>query len=113
MSSNTSLDVVALDRGATAEIMLVGELDLDAEGRVRSAVTGSLIDPQVRHLDIDVALVTFCDSSGLSALTRAYQQATAAGVTMRLVNVGVPLRRILGFTGLWGVLNCTEATDVP
>jgi len=113
VSSKAPLDVVALDRGATAEIMLVGELDLDAEVRVRSAVTGSLINPRVRHLDIDVALVTFCDSSGLSTLTRAYQQATSAGVTMRLLNVGIPLRRILGFTGLWGILDCTEPTDGP
>jgi anti-sigma B factor antagonist len=107
------LDIVALDRGSTAEIMLAGELDLDADDRVRPAVTQCLIDPQVRHLDIDVALVTFCDSNGLNALTRAYRQATAVGVTLRLVNVGPRLRRILDLTGLWDALDCTEPLDGP
>ncbi|QMU76793.1 STAS domain-containing protein [Streptacidiphilus sp. PB12-B1b] len=109
MNDHASLDVVALDRGTIAEIMLVGELDLDADEQVRLAVTGALIDPQVRQLDIEVSLVTFCDSSGLNALTRAYQQTRTAGVTLRLVNVGRQLRRVLDLTGLWDVLNCTEA----
>ena len=113
MSDGRPVHVVALNGGTTAEIMLVGELDLDAEELVRPAVTEALIDPQVRHLNIDVALVGFCDSGGLTVLTRAYQQAAAVGVTLRVINVGRRLRRILDLTGLWDILDCTEATEGP
>jgi anti-sigma B factor antagonist len=113
MSADPMLAVVVLDRGNAAEILLSGDLDVDGDPLLRSVVTQVLIDPQVRRIEVDVSLVEFCDSGGLTALIRAHNQAESFGVPLCLVRVGPRLRRILSLTGLWDVLDCTGAEDPP
>ena len=113
MSADPVLAVVVLDHGSTAEVMLAGDLDVDSEPLLRALVTQVLIDPQVRRIEMDMSLVDFCDSSGLTALIRAHAQASGFGVPLRLVRVGSRLRRILHLTGLWDVLDCTGVEDAP
>ncbi|QMU70688.1 STAS domain-containing protein [Streptacidiphilus sp. P02-A3a] len=113
MDADPALAVVVLEHGSVAEVLLAGELDVEAAPRLRVAVTQILIDPQVRRIDVDVSLVNFCDSSGLTALIRARVQARGFGVPLCLVRVGPRLRRLLRLTGLWDVLDCTGVEDVP
>jgi len=113
MSGDPVLAVVVLDRGSTAEMLLAGDLDVDSDPLLRTVVTQVLIDPQVRRIMVDVSMVEFCDSSGLTALIRAHSRAESFGVPLCLVRVGPQLRRILNLTGLWDVLDCTGVEDAP
>jgi anti-anti-sigma factor len=110
MVRRPTLAVVVLDGSATAQILLAGELDYAAEAELDPAVAALLADPQVRRIEIDVALVEFCDSSGLSAFIRAHRNAAEAGIPLRLVRVGSQLRRVLGLTGLSAGLTSPNAS---
>jgi anti-anti-sigma factor len=80
-------------------LTLVGELDTLSAPLVQPAVD-TVLDTGRRHLTVDTAKLTFCDSSGLRALLRAQDSLTLAGATMELTHVHNPLKRILTVTGL-------------
>lgn len=101
MGNGSHMSVVVLDGQSTAQVLLAGELDYAFEGALDPVIAGLLADPQVRRIEIDVALVEFCDSSGLSTLIRAQRSAARRGVALRLVRVGTQLRRVLVLTELW------------
>jgi anti-sigma B factor antagonist len=104
MGDNSAVTAVVLDGGSTAQILLSGELDLSTAATLSPAVRHVLADPLVSRVEIDVALVPFCDSSGLSALLVAQKLATRRGVSLYLVQVGPRLEMILDVTGLGGLL---------
>jgi anti-sigma B factor antagonist len=104
MGDNSAVTAVVLDGGSTAHILLSGDLDLTTGATLGPAVQHVLVDPRVRRVEIDVALVPFCDSSGLSALLVAQKLATRRGVPLYLVQVGPRLEMILDVTGLGGLL---------
>lgn len=54
---------------------------------------------------VDFGEVTFIDSSGLAALVRAHRNAALRGRRLLLIGVGESTRRVLGITGLDGVLH--------
>lgn len=76
-----------------------GEVDIatvdDFLARARRALEGS---PTM--LEIDVAAVSFIDSSGLGALVRLRDEAGAAGKTIQLTHVPRQVTRVLELTGL-------------
>ena len=104
MGTGSSTAVVVLDGGPTVEILLEGDLDLAISPLLAPVVRKVLGDPEVRSIELDVALVAFCDSSGLSALLNARNRAADKGVALRLVRVGARLERLLAATGLGRVL---------
>ncbi|KOV85548.1 hypothetical protein ADL03_13735 [Nocardia sp. NRRL S-836] len=59
-----------------------------------------LIDGGRRHLVVDVSGITFCDSSGISALVRSRSRAVEAAGSLRLVSPSPAVRRVLDITGL-------------
>ena len=80
-----------------------GELDLATApallDRVRAAVAGH--PPAVV---LDLADVTFCDSSGINALIDAQAYATRSGIPLRVVNAQRATRRALEVTGVLSLL---------
>ncbi|QMU77136.1 STAS domain-containing protein [Streptacidiphilus sp. PB12-B1b] len=92
--------VLVLDGSSTVEVLLAGDLDLDAETVLDPVIADILRDPQVRRIVLDAAMTTFCDSSGLSALIRAQRHAARCGVRLRLTHPSQRLRRVLTATGL-------------
>jgi anti-anti-sigma factor len=50
-------------------------------------------------LIVDMTTVTFCDCAGVGALVRAFTQAQARGVEMRMASHGPPVTRVFGLTG--------------
>ncbi|MBC3839767.1 STAS domain-containing protein [Streptacidiphilus sp. 4-A2] len=111
MTADPALAVLVLESGRTAEVLLSGELDVDADQVLRCVLSRILADPLVQRVELDVALVDFCDSGGLTALIRARTRAERFGVRLCLVRVGPQLRRILGMTGLWDLFDCTGVED--
>lgn len=79
-------------------IRVSGELDLAvADELVRTALDGLAEAPAVH---VDLGEVTFVDSTGLGALLRVRNEATAAGKAFRLQEVPAVLDRLLQITGL-------------
>ena len=91
------LEPPGIDR--TARLAVRGELDLDTAGSLEQAVATVLADgPAV--IAIDFSGVSFCDSSGISALIRAYRLAGSRGCRLELHRVDPDVRRVFDVVGL-------------
>jgi len=85
---------------ATGHLLeLAGALDLDTVDGVRAAIARTDLGPG-RQLVVDLAGVTFCDSSGLTALVAARNRAVAAEAGIALVAVPEDVARTLHLVGL-------------
>lgn len=84
------------------ELVLTGEVDVatsgDLDDRLQAAEAGSVVS-------LDLAGVSFIDSSALRVLLEHHQRFEAAGGRLRLVNVSSPTARLLEIAGLDGHLN--------
>ncbi|MFC1411706.1 STAS domain-containing protein [Streptacidiphilus sp. N1-12] len=103
MADNGRLAVLVLDERRRAQILLAGELDLDAAGLLEQSVATILESPRVRQIEVDVALVLFCDAGGLSALLGARHRAEQRQVPLYLVQVRAVLQKVLDASGLNGM----------
>jgi anti-sigma B factor antagonist len=92
-------------------IVASGELTLDATAVLETAVQRAL-DTRPGRLVIDCAGVSFCDSTGLSALIKISGQAEGAGSRFTLDRPSRQLHRLLEVTGLTTVLEITGEASV-
>ncbi|WP_344468641.1 STAS domain-containing protein [Kitasatospora kazusensis] len=97
------------DTGAVV-CRLVGDLDLDNLGPARSLLEEALA-MRPAALVVDLAGVTFCDSSGLNLLLQIRLDAQQAGVPMRLAPVPDQVARLLDITGATGVFSIHPSID--
>ncbi|MFC1433699.1 STAS domain-containing protein [Streptacidiphilus sp. N1-3] len=112
MGDLTLLGVAVVDVRRSSHVLLAGELDHYSAGPLRAAISSILAgDRRLRRIELDAALLSFCDAAGLDALLGAQRQAAARGVTLRLVRTSAPLRRLLKLTGLTEVLTATGDPD--
>lgn len=80
-------------------VELTGELDYDSSSQVRELLPGlALRDGQ--QFVVDLAGVTFCDSSGITVLLAARNHALAARAGIALVAVPGHISRIFHMVGL-------------
>jgi anti-sigma B factor antagonist len=79
-------------------VVVSGEIDIAVADRLFDTVLAQLPDEPV--LVLDLAGVTFCDSSGIRTLVRLHDHQAEAGRTMRLVNTSDVVRRVLEASGL-------------
>jgi anti-sigma B factor antagonist len=84
--------------GTTLVLRIGGELDMATRNRIEPAVLASI--ETAGAVTIDLAELSFCDSSGLALLVEADSRATARGVTFSIKNVPPAIRRLLHITGL-------------
>ena len=87
-------------------VHLSGELDLEAEPQLRSALARAIDDARETGTDVvlDIGNVTFMDSSGLNALIGACGQLPPERRIV-LRNVSRPIRRLLDTAGLLAIRN--------
>jgi anti-anti-sigma factor len=93
-----------------ALLVLAGEIDLATSGGFRDHVESAL-DRGVRGLVVDLADVTFIDSTMLRELLRAHHDLAGAAGRLVLAAVGTPVARLLELTGTDGVF--TIVPDRP
>jgi anti-anti-sigma factor len=82
---------------------LDGELDLASAPEVLRRIQAELIrpaDPPLRGLRLDLAQMSFVDSSGLGALCQLQEQTVNGGLAFRMVAVPDHARRVFEITGL-------------
>ncbi|MFV2119051.1 STAS domain-containing protein [Streptomyces sp. Act-28] len=87
-----------------------GPIDLHTAPRLRTGAL-ELIERGHHRLVLDLTGVTFCDSSGLSALIGAWHAAQGAGGSLGLAAVPDHLMRLLAMTGLDTVMSILPAAD--
>jgi anti-anti-sigma factor len=81
--------------------VLTGEIDITCSPTLRS-IGERLADALAAgdRLPVDVAEVTFIDSSGVGALVAVRNAASASGGSLVLRNLSQPVRRLLELSGL-------------
>jgi anti-anti-sigma factor len=96
---------VAVQRDSSGPVRVVaeGEIDMTTAGQMRESLTAAL-DRHPSALVVDLAAVTFIDSSGLAALVHGFKQAAKDGASLIVVDPQPMVRRILEITGLLRVL---------
>ena len=98
----TFLDVTTSEpRHGTVRVAAVGEIDMNSAPRLHRAVLDALAaHPSL--IEVDLAGVTFMDSSGINTLIECRRH--AGGAELRVINPARPVRRVLTVTGLARVL---------
>lgn len=97
--TGTPFSVTTVTTTAGAVVTVEGELDVATAPRLRTGVAALALAPG-GLLVVDLAGVTFCDSSGISALIAARNVAEAAGAGVALAAVPARLSRTFGLIGL-------------
>ncbi|WP_410645527.1 STAS domain-containing protein [Amycolatopsis sp. lyj-346] len=97
--TGTRFSVTTRTTVAGAVVTIEGELDVATAPHLRTAAAAVTLG-EGGLLVVDLAGVTFCDSSGISALIAARNLAEAAGAGLALAAVPDRLRRTFGLIGL-------------
>ncbi|MFF3974138.1 STAS domain-containing protein [Streptomyces rubiginosohelvolus] len=107
------LTITIRDAATGPVLEITGDLDHDTAPDLRKAVDGLTVAAGKR-LVLDLRGLSFCDSSGISALLSARSRAIAQGGGIALAAVPANTARILGIVGLDQVFaiypDATEAT---
>ncbi|WP_073919796.1 STAS domain-containing protein [Streptomyces sp. CB00455] len=91
-----TVEITPGPRRATARVG--GEIDADNAHEVRADLTAA-IDASEAGIDLDLASLSFCDSSSLHLLLDLSHLATVTGKTLVLESVPPHLSRLLDITG--------------
>lgn len=103
MDGTDSYFGVGVRSGVVTTVEATGELDAASSKELERVLTEVLADHQ--DVAVDLAKVTFIDSSGLRVVTAAARDAEAAGSTFVVSGASTAVRRIFEITGLGGLLS--------
>ncbi|MEH1056855.1 STAS domain-containing protein [Micromonospora sp. CPCC 206171] len=93
----------------TAVVTLFGELDMAG-----ACALGELLQAAIARaprVQVDLARVSFIDSTVLSAFVNAHHSATDTGVSLVLVNPTGHVRRVLAMTGILPMLTTPDSGE--
>jgi anti-anti-sigma factor len=99
----TDFTIEERPRGDAAELALAGDLDMSATFALEPVLDRILADAP-RELVLDLADVSFVDSSGLGLLIATHERAGHAEVDMAIKGAGPEIQRVFHIAGLDGVL---------
>jgi anti-anti-sigma factor len=94
--------------GGVVEIAPRGEIDVDTAHEVREAVTEALAKDRPRRIELNMRLVTFIDSVGISAMVAGFQTAKVSNVDLVVTEPSRFVHRQLWVTGLLGLFGSPE-----
>jgi anti-anti-sigma factor len=81
-----------------------GEVDRDTAPDLRRCLTEAIHLAGARTVEVDLALVTFMDSSGIGALLAGHRLARDTDVPFRIRDAGPAVRTVLELTNVWDLL---------
>jgi anti-anti-sigma factor len=93
-------------------VHLRGDLDTSSVGDALQLLTDAIAAATGRVVMIDLAEVTFADSSALGMLLDAKERAESQGHALMLINVPKQLQRVLEITKLDEVFETEGGTDI-
>jgi anti-sigma B factor antagonist len=85
--------------GRTAVVVVPNELDLTIADGLRDVLLGAL-NAGALGLVVDMTSTMFCDSAGITAITRAVRRAAATDAAVRLAVTSTPVLRVLDLVGI-------------
>jgi anti-sigma B factor antagonist len=94
--------------GDVVEIAPRGEMDVDTAYEVREAVAVVLTQSRPQRIELNMRLVTFIDSVGISALVAGFQTAEVSGVKLVVTEPSRFVHRQLWVTGLLGLFGAPQ-----
>ena len=98
-SSASPLRVAVRADHDTLTVALGGEFDLDAAPHF-SSCTDEVVANGTENVVIDLAGLTFIDSTGVAALVDCHQRLKASGRRLRVINIGVQPACVFDLAGL-------------
>ena len=93
--------------GDTVIVSLRGEVDVLTVDRVRVALSEAL-STRPRRIEVDLADLSFIDSTGLGALVFGFQRARDLGIGFRLAHPTRGVHQVLVLSGLLEVVELTR-----
>jgi anti-anti-sigma factor len=99
------------DQAERVVIRLTGVLDISTVGRLRESV-----EPHLREgadVVVDLADVTFCDSTGLGTIVTLFRAAMGVQATFALRSPRRRVAAVLEMTGVDQVVTVHRDTDTP
>ena len=93
--------------GDTVTVSLHGEVDVLNVEQVRVAVHEA-IAARPAAITVDLARLSFIDSTGLGALIFGFQRARDAGIAYRLANADRMVHQVLALSGLLEVVELVQ-----
>ncbi|MCX4388763.1 STAS domain-containing protein [Micromonospora peucetia] len=94
--------------GGVIEIAPRGEIDVDTAYEVREAIAEVLTKGRPGRIELNMRLVTFIDSVGISAMVAGFQTAEVSGVRLVVTEPSRFVHRQLWVTGLLGLFGAPE-----
>jgi len=105
--------IPATSMGRWSVVKLSGELDMATADELRSHLY-SLLNDGAPDLVVDLADLSFIDSTGLAALVHSFKLAVARGTSMALLAPAAQAMRVFEASGLLSVLPIySSAEDLP
>ncbi|GLZ39801.1 STAS domain-containing protein [Actinokineospora sp. NBRC 105648] len=114
MAEPTLLTITVDDRGAEGApvvVAVVGQLDFGTTPRLLAAATPAAASG--RAVLLDLSELSFCDSSGLSALVRLHKAAAAAGGSLSLARPRPQVAATIAATALDRLFTITDELPEP
>jgi anti-sigma B factor antagonist len=96
------------EQGAMLVLRIGGELDRATRDSIEPAVAAAIASAGTVVLDL--AELTFCDSSGIAMFVRAHEDARARGTALATRNARPSVRRVFEITGIDAMI---PAADWP
>ncbi|NPV26257.1 MAG: anti-sigma F factor antagonist [Firmicutes bacterium] len=101
-----------LEMNQTRDTLIVrahGEMDLAVADQLRTEIDRRLDETPVRNLIIELANVSFMDSSGLGVLLGRYKRISRGGGKMALIRPQPQVRRVLELSGITRIIGIYES----
>ncbi|MCV2488336.1 STAS domain-containing protein [Geodermatophilus sp. YIM 151500] len=101
------VSVTVSGSAAQVRVTAMGEIDSSSAPLLRRHLD-TVLDGGAREVTVDLDLVTFLDSAGLSALAAAHRRAARDDVRLRVLASSRAVIRPLQITGLWELLGVVQ-----
>lgn len=98
----------SIDGDGVLTLAVAGDLDLNSRDSLRELVTTAIRTEDASRIVVDLAAVTFLDSSAIGVLIGGWRLATEAGKGFGLSRPRGVVRQVLEVTAVWGHLGIEE-----
>ncbi|MDR0121957.1 anti-sigma F factor antagonist [Bacillus pumilus] len=99
-----SLDIDFQVKESVLCIRLTGELDHHSAETLRQKVTNYLETEDIRHIVLNLADLTFMDSSGLGVILGRYKEIKQLGGEMVVCSISPAVNRLFDMSGLFKII---------
>jgi anti-sigma B factor antagonist len=106
--ADVEISFTRVDTGSGCELHVRGDLDIATSGLLGRELH-DLLDLDLGYIGVDLAGVSFIDSSALSVLVRAHERARSKGDHLQLLRPSPPCVKVFTITGLDRVFDLPQS----